>query len=123
MSPNRYTNPPHLRAIRKSLRKRSTPAERRLWQILRARRLQGVKFRRQHGIGRYVVDFYCPAARLAVEVDGAVHDDPLRAEADRQRQAEIEALGIRVVRFSNDDVLRMPDLVAEALRQELSQLA
>ena len=120
MDSERYTNRPRQKPVRKALRRRATPAERCLWRIVRDRRLDGVKFRRQHGIGPDVVDFYCPAARLAVEIDGSVHDDALRAEYDRQRQVELEALGIRVVRFSNQEVRRAPEVVAEALRTLLN---
>ncbi len=119
MASDRYTNRPEQKPVRKALRRSATPAERCLWRIVRDRRLDGVKFRRQHGVGPYVVDFYCPAARLAVELDGGVHDDPARVEYDRRRQAGLEALGIRVVRFSNEEVRRAPEVVAEALRARL----
>ena len=85
MDDERYTNDPLHRDLRKALRKQATPAERKLWSIVRDRRLDGYKFRRQHGIGRYILDFYCSKAKLAVEVDGSVHDDPARAEYDRER--------------------------------------
>ena len=116
MSSERFTNRPRQKAVRKALRRRATPAERCLWRIVRDRRLGGAKFRRQHGIGPYVVDFYCAAARLAVEIDGGVHDDPSRAEYDGRRQADLGEVGIRVVRFSNREVVQAPEVVAEALR-------
>lgn len=115
----RYTNHPRQRAVRKALRRRATPAERRFWEIVRDRRLGGFKFRRQHGVGRYVLDFYCAEARLGIELDGSIHDDPLRAAHDAHRQREIEALGIRVVRFQNRAVLDAPDVMAEAVLRAL----
>ena len=118
---DRYANHPRQRAVRKALRRDATPAERCLWRIVRARRLAGIKFRRQHRIGRYVVDFYSPAARLAVELDGSVHDDPLRSEYDGVRQRYLESLGIRVVRFSNQEVISTPDVVATALREGVAE--
>ena len=112
----RYANRPGLVAVRRDLRNHATPAERALWQMLKGRQLDGHKFRRQHSVGRYVLDFYCPAERLAVELDGAVHTDPLRHEHDAKRQQEVEALGIRVVRFSNEQVCRTPDIVLAAIQ-------
>ena len=114
-SPERYANLPGLKAIRRDLRNHATVAEKALWQILKGRQLHGRKFRRQHSLGQYVVDFYCPSERLAVELDGSVHDDPQRAAYDADRQREIEALGVRVMRFANDEVLQTPDVVEEAI--------
>ena len=103
------------KARRKDLRNHATPAERVLWKYLKGSALKGRKFRRQHGIGSYIVDFYCPAERLVVELDGAVHSDPLRAAYDAERQQAIEALGFRVVRFENGRVIEQPDLVVAAI--------
>lgn len=75
-----------------------------LWEKLRARRLDGLKFRRQYGVDRYVLDFYCPGLRLAIEVDGPIHDSKKAKEYDRQRQAFVESLGISFLRFRNEDV-------------------
>jgi very-short-patch-repair endonuclease len=86
----------------RQLRREMTLPERSLWYALRDRRLAAWKFRRQSPIGPYIVDFFCHAAGLALEVDGRSHDD--RYEADRTRQAELEARGLRVLRVSNDDV-------------------
>ncbi|MEM9996594.1 MAG: endonuclease domain-containing protein [Bacteroidota bacterium] len=111
----RWNNLPRSKALRRRLRVQVTTAEATLWQLLRLRRAGGLKFRRQHGIGPYIVDFYCPKARVAVEVDGRVHDDPARAESDAARQRAIESLGIQVLRFSNEEVLGQGDLVAQAI--------
>ncbi len=85
-----------------------TPAERIVWELIRANRL-GHHFRRQQVIGGYIADFYCHAAALVVEVDGAVHDD--QAEYDARRTAAFEMRGIRVVRFRNDEVLESANTV------------
>ena len=98
--------------FRRALRHEATPAEKRLWTILRAGRLDGLKVRRQHAIGPYVVDFYCAAARLAIELDGSIHDDPARADADAYRERTLAARGVRTLRFSNADVLGQPEAVA-----------
>ncbi len=81
-----------------------TNSETILWETLRDRRLLGLKFRRQHAVGRFVLDFYCAELRLAIEVDGGIHLDPEQANADRLRQAEIEENGIRFVRLTADQV-------------------
>ena len=81
-----------------------TPAEVALWQALRGRKLDGLRFRRQQGIGPYIVDFYCVEARLVVELDGAVHDAPSAQAYDAERTRHLNGLGIRVVRFPNDAV-------------------
>ncbi len=112
---SRHTNLPALKAIRRDLRNHATPSERALWQMLKQRQLHGRKFRRQHSVGRYVLDFYCPAERLAIELDGAVHDDPLRRAYDTARQAALESLGVRVLRFENRELLSTPDVVAAAI--------
>lgn len=104
-----------LRRFSRALRRDATSAERRLWSLLRNRRLAGRKFRRQHPIDRFIVDFFCPEERLAIELDGAVHHDPARAEADTRRQRILESHGVRVVRFSNREVLATPDVVCAAI--------
>lgn len=111
----RHTNLPALKRIRRDLRNHATPAQRALWQVLKQRQLQSRKFRRQHSVGRYVLDFYCPEERLVVELDGAVHDDPLRREHDAERQAGLEALSVRVLRFENREALETPEIVAAAI--------
>ena len=90
------------KALARQLRRDMTPEERMLWGRQRDRRLRGHHFRRQHVIRGFVVDFYCDAARLAVEVDGGIHAD--QTEYDCERDALLGAHGIRVLRISNDDV-------------------
>jgi very-short-patch-repair endonuclease len=87
----------------RSLRKSATPAEQLLWRHLRGRQLNGRKWRRQQPFGPYVLDFYCPELRIAVEIDGDVH--AAKESADRERQRRLENRGITVVRFTNREVL------------------
>jgi very-short-patch-repair endonuclease len=82
------------------MRREPTPAEQKLWQKLRHKQLLGFKFRRQHVIDRFIVDFYCGEGRLVVEVDGGVHQ--YTEEEDAIRQEFLESLGLRVVRFRNE---------------------
>ncbi|MEA5508563.1 endonuclease domain-containing protein [Crocosphaera sp. UHCC 0190] len=100
---------------RRSLRNNMPPAEKLLWARLRGRQVEGAKFRRQYSIGGFVVDFYVPELRLAIEVDGPSH---LGAEAqayDAQRQAFIESFGTRFLRFTNQQVYQELDAVVEAI--------
>jgi len=93
-----------------------TPAEARLWNALKKRQLAGRKFRRQHSIGPYIVDFYCPSEKIAIELDGACHDDLVRNQYDAERQAYIEAHGITVLRFENKMIFDAPEDVLHHIR-------
>ena len=96
----------------RELRKQPTRSEHILWEALRKNRL-GTKFRRQQWIGPFIVDFYAPAAKLAVEVDGPHH--VLQAEYDRERQAVLESLGVRFVRVTAEAVLNELEVVLAAI--------
>jgi very-short-patch-repair endonuclease len=96
----------------RSLRKNMTDAEQALWQKIRFNQL-GVKFRRQTAIGRYFVDFYCHEYALVVELDGSQHIE--QAEYDEQRTLYLQSLGLRVIRFWNNDVLLNIDAVLEEI--------
>ncbi|MDJ0610822.1 MAG: endonuclease domain-containing protein [Kiloniellales bacterium] len=101
----------------RKLRRASTDAERRLWYALRNRQISGHKFRRQHPIGPYIVDFVCPAKKLVVELDGSQH---LRSvDYDNKRTAEIAREGFRVIRFWNNEVLSNLDGVLRAIEANL----
>ena len=89
----------------KELRTNPTAAEDRLWSIVRARRLAGLKFRRQHVLGRYIADFVCIRALLVIEVDGETHGNDEAEVRDAKRSEEIERAGFRVIRFWDDYVL------------------
>jgi len=95
------------------LRKEMTPAERRLWARLRGNRLEGFHFRRQQIIEPYIVDFYCHQTALVVEVDGGVHQD--QEDYDEQRDAYLQAAGLRVLRFWNSDVNGNLDAVLDEI--------
>ena len=97
----------------RSLRKSFTDAELRLWQLLRSRNLKKFKFRRQHPIGSYTVDFVCLERRLVIEVDGGQHQQQTRY--DSKRTAGLESAGYRVLRFWDNDVLMRTDDVMQAI--------
>lgn len=96
----------------REMRNRMTLAEEYLWNEIRAKQL-GVTFRRQHPIGDYIADFACLAYKLVVEVDGGVHQEPEQKEHDAIRTLDLERLGYRVIRFTNEEVLTaLPDVVS-----------
>jgi very-short-patch-repair endonuclease len=99
------------------LRQEATPAERVLWEAMRGRRLDGLKFRRQYAIGPYILDFCCTEHRLVVELDGGVHDEPDRAAYDAGRTEDLAAYGYRVLRFRNDAVFDDLEAVLDAIRE------
>ncbi len=103
----------------RDLRRNPTAAERKLWDALRRRQIDGHRFRRQEVIGTYIVDFVCRPARLIVELDGGQHD--ARASADAMRTGDLERLGYRVLRFWNDDVLRNMEGVLQTITKALRQ--
>jgi very-short-patch-repair endonuclease len=89
--------------IAQQLRRQPTPAEARLWSALSRRQLAGLKFRRQHPVGRFIVDFYCPSHQLVIEVDGAIHTQ--QVAYDEARTEQLRSFGYRVLRFTNQEVL------------------
>lgn len=96
-----------------------TPAEEKLWQKLRNKQLLGFKFRRQHSIDRFIVDFYCGQANLIIEVDGSIHEYTQMEDAIRQEF--LESLGFRVIRFRNEEVLNSLEGVLEKILGELQR--
>ncbi|RWL78657.1 MAG: endonuclease domain-containing protein [Mesorhizobium sp.] len=103
---------PAKRNFARSMRREPTEAEDRLWQELRGRRLDNIKFKRQVPMGRYVADFVCAEARLIVEIDGSQHAE---SRHDQERDAALKARGFRVLRFWNDEVLKELDAVCDTI--------
>ena len=99
----------------KRLRKDQTDAEAKLWSILRNRRLGGIKFRRQHPIGKYILDFYCPAHKLSIGADGGQHYDDNGRREDEARTKILSKHGVRIIRFSDLDILNDMEGVYEAI--------
>jgi very-short-patch-repair endonuclease len=95
-----------LRALAKRFRTEATPAEQEAWEIVRAHRLFGLKFKRQFPYRGFILDLFCRELSLAVEIDGDVHLDPQQAAADAERQEVLEACGLRVIRVKNESVSR-----------------
>ena len=113
------TRSPALMALARQLRRDQTDAERLLWRLLRNQRFCGLKFRRQHPIEPYVLDFYCHEERLGIELDGGQHAAPDTQRSDTARTAFLESEGITIVRFWNHEVLQDPEAVLERLYRSL----
>jgi very-short-patch-repair endonuclease len=107
---------------RRSLRENMPKAEALIWQRLRRRQIEGCKFRRQYGVDVYVIDFYCPELRLAIEIDGDIHFQGDAPIYDAARQEFLEAIGMRVLRFSNQQVYENLDAVIEAIALRIREL-
>ena len=101
------------------LRIHQTDAESILWAELRNKKLDGIKFRRQHPVSRFVVDFYCHSAKLVVELDGGIHQNAEVMENDKNRQMELEEFGLRVLRFKNEEVFSHKENVLAIIRNAI----
>lgn len=99
----------------KVLRKTQTDAEEIVWQSLRNRNILGFKFRRQHPLDKYIADFYCHEAKLIIEIDGGIHNQADINEYDKNRSYELEELGIKVLRFTNEEVIDNLEMVLEVV--------
>ncbi|UPT66391.1 MAG: endonuclease domain-containing protein [Sphingobacteriales bacterium JAD_PAG50586_3] len=119
---NELHNKTYLKGYRKRLRKDLTKAEAFLWKQLKNSQFQDKKFRRQHSIGPFIVDFYYPEEKLGIELDGSVHDNIISAEYDDNRTEYMKANGIRVIRFENKELFENFDSVMEAIRQTFNTL-
>jgi very-short-patch-repair endonuclease len=115
-------NLPFLRTFRKELRNHLTPAEAKLWTLLKKSQLDGRKFRRQHSVGNYILDFYCPGERLAIELDGAVHNTESAQEYDRERDLFLNYFGIKVLRFENKLVFQQAEVVLMEIKKNFGWL-
>jgi very-short-patch-repair endonuclease len=113
-------NRTYLKETRKDLRNSLTSAEATLWNQLKGRQLKGRKFQRQHSIGHYIVDFYCPQEKLVIELDGAYHFDSVGFESDQVRDEYLRGLKIKVLRIENEDVFWNIEYVLEMISAEFT---
>ena len=109
----------NLKSFTRELRNNMTDAERRLWSTIRMKQINGYQFYRQGIIGNYIVDFFCPKAKLVIEVDGGQHYFDEMAEADRIRGEYLSNLGLKVLRFNNTDVLENIEGVVERIYESM----
>jgi very-short-patch-repair endonuclease len=112
---------PEIEIAARQLRRNMTPAELKLWNALRNRQLDGLKFRPQHPVGPFILDFWCPACKLVVELDGEIHDK--QTDYDEARTQQLQAYGYRVIRFRNEEVLNDLASVLEQIRKAARNLA
>ncbi len=115
---NRVEEKPKRRALRNEM----TKAERIIWSRLSRRQIEGARFLRQYSVEHFVLDFYCPELKLAIEIDGATHFTPEAQDYDAMRQTHIEQYGIRFLRFTNDDVYYRLNGVVEKIRATVQAL-
>jgi len=108
--------------LAKKLRENMTQAELVIWEKLKDKRFKGYKFRRQHPIQKYIVDFYCHKLGLIIEIDGGYHKAGLQKKADIERKRILEFQGLQEIRFTNEDVLRNINKVLKELEQKINSL-
>lgn len=110
------------KTYRRELRKNQTDAEEVLWNYIRAKQINGYKFLRQYSVGNYILDFYCPKVRLAIELDGGQHNEIKLIEKDKIRTDYLNSQDITVLRFWNNEVLGDTEAVLEKINNELMEL-
>ena len=121
MSKQRLHTKNELQNYRQQLRKKMTPAEAFLWTQLKSRKLDNIRFTRQHSIGFYIVDFYCASEKLIIELDGQGHFNPKAQEYDKRRTEYLESFGYKVIRFENKMVFDYLPSVLMAIRECFSK--
>jgi very-short-patch-repair endonuclease len=109
----------NLKKFSRELRRNMSSAERLLWAKIRKKQLKGLQIYRQRIIGNYIVDFYCPKAKMAIEIDGGQHYFDEEVEKDKKRDDYLNALGIKVLRFSNNEILENIEEVLEKIYEEI----
>ena len=115
-----YYNPHNLKNAKK-MRSNMTPAETKMWRILRGKRFQDLKFKRQVLIGNYIVDFLCEDKKIIIEIDGGQHNEELNIQSDNNRTHYLENNGYKVLRFWNDEVMKNINGVMEVIFREVKE--
>ena len=110
-----------LKSFRSSLRNKSTSAEAELWNILKSKKLEGRKFRRQYSIGSYIVDFCCPSEKFIIELDGNPQEEYHKIQKDEKRDKYLESLGFTILRFENRFVFQDPEYVKNEIRKVIKK--
>jgi len=99
------------------LRKNQTGVEKILWKKLEKNSFENLRFRRQHPIGKFIVDIYCPELLLVIELDGGIHNKPEVAERDAGREVELNRLGLKILRFTNNEIIHNIDAVLKQIKK------
>jgi very-short-patch-repair endonuclease len=113
--------PPEIFRRAKELRKNMTQAEQKLWTYLKAKETFPAKFRRQHPIKRYILDFYCHKARLGIEVDGVYHQEKGQQFYDQDRTSNLNEFGVEIIRFTNDEIMTEIDRVVKEISLKIEE--
>jgi very-short-patch-repair endonuclease len=109
----------HLKGKARQLRKNLTDSESALWSRLRAKQLMGIQFYRQKPVGNYIVDFFAPKANLVIEVDGSQHMQGKHLQGDKSRDEYLSRLGLKVLRFNSNEILKDIDAIVEVIYQTI----
>ncbi|MUP38554.1 endonuclease domain-containing protein [Labilibaculum euxinus] len=112
-----YNAKPHIFEKAKYLRENMTLAELKLWELTKEKKIRGLRFRAQHPIDIFIADFYCHSLKLVIEIDGGIHQSSEQKEYDIGREAEINHWGIKVIRFTNDEILKEIDKVIDIINK------
>ncbi len=113
-------NKKYLKQKRRDLRNNLTSAEASLWKLLKNKQIDGYRFRRQFSIDNFIVDFYCPKKKVAIELDGAHHYTTAGLESDIKRDHHLNSLGVKVLRFENREVFEATDALINTIKQTLN---
>ena len=119
----RHFNKPEMKETRRYLRRKQTYCEKLIWMYLRNRRFLGCKFRRQYSVDSFVIDFYCPELKLAIEIDGEIHELDEQMIKDKTRQEYLESYGIHFLRIRNDALLGHPDREFKRIEDVIKKLS
>lgn len=117
----KHFNKQAMKERRRQLRSNMTYCEKLVWMYLRKRQMKE-RFLRQYSVDNYVIDFYCPKLKLALEIDGDVHDDEIQKEYDKNRQEYLERFGITFVRIRNEELIGNPNLAFERIEKVVKEL-
>ena len=118
-----YGAPPEIFRISKELRNNTTEAEKELWKHLKSKQIKGYHFRRQHPIHRFIADFFCYKCKLVIELDGRIHNEITVKERDIEREKIIKEFGIKVIRFSNEEIFNEIDKVLYQIQKAIGDNA
>jgi len=118
----KHYNKTELKEKRRQLRRNQTFCEKIMWMYLRNRQLSGVKFRRQYSVDQYVIDFYAPALKFAIELDGDIHNLSEQKEYDKKRQEYLEQFGIKFLRITNEELLGNANKTFEKIETEIKTI-
>lgn len=117
---NQINNLKHLKTTRQELRNNPTKAEQFLWNFLKGKQLKNTKFRRQHSIGNFIIDFYCAEMKLAIEIDGDIHEKAEIKQNDKEKTETLNFYHIRILRFTNKEIFDNVNQVLKTIEENIT---